>query len=111
MESFELTLPQGPHHALAAPYGLCWRTVTETKRVTLRRHGHAVKRHGHVVRRLEKIHHKVRRKLTMPTTIIAQNGAAIKHNTTIHVSGCGPKKAKKPAGSRHKPSGKANGHH
>jgi hypothetical protein len=59
---FDLTLPQGPHSALAASANLC------TKQVGKRR---------------------VRRTLIMPTTITGQNGAVIRRSTKVSVSGCG----------------------
>jgi hypothetical protein len=55
--SFELTLPQGPFSALAAPTPLCGK------------------------------------KLVMPTMFTAQNGATLKQNTQISITGCA--KAKK----------------
>jgi hypothetical protein len=66
VSSFELTLPTGPHSALAANGDLCFKTV---------------KRGRHRVRR--------RVKLLMPTTITGQNGAVVKQNTVIDVRGCG----------------------
>jgi hypothetical protein len=60
--SFALSLPQGPHSALAGHQSLC------------------------------------RRKLTMPTLLVAQNGAAIRQNTKIAVSGCAAGKARRPHG-------------
>ncbi len=53
ISSFALSLPLGPHSALAANGNLCTR------------------------------------KLVMPTTITAQNGAQIKQSTTISVTNCG----------------------
>ncbi len=74
VSSFELTLPQGKHSALSANGNLCFRTVRS---------------HKHQVRK--------RRKLVMPTTITAQNGALLKQSTVINVSGCG-----KGAGKQHR---------
>jgi uncharacterized repeat protein (TIGR01451 family) len=81
--SFELTLPQGPHSALTANGSLCnmTRIVTVRRRVALLRHGHTV----HVVRSVKR---RVREQLTMPTTIVGQNGAQLKQNTKISISGC-----------------------
>lgn len=76
VSSFELTLPQGPHSALAAVANLCTKTAS---------------RHGK--------HVKQKRRLSMPTTITGQNGAVIKRSTKIAVAGCrkagGGKKHKK----------------
>jgi hypothetical protein len=41
-------------------------------------------------------------KLTMPTTLVGQNGAQISQATKINVSGCPKKKAKHPRGRAHK---------
>ncbi len=65
ISSFELTLPEGPHSALAA-------TLSAKAKGSL-----------------------CGSKLVMPTTLTAQNGAQIKQNTKITVTGC-PKKASKP---------------
>ncbi len=66
VNSFELTLPAGPHSALSANGNLCFKTM---------------KRGKHRVRR--------RVKLVMPTTITGQNGAVVKRNTIVAVRGCG----------------------
>jgi hypothetical protein len=81
--SFELTLPQGPHSALTANGDLCASTkiVTVHKRVARRVHGRTV----HVVRSVKR---RVREQLTMPTTIVGQNGARLEQGTKIAVSGC-----------------------
>ncbi len=65
VSSFELTLPTGPHSALAANGNLCFKTV---------------KRGKHRMRR--------RMKLLMPTTITGHNGKVLKQNTLIDVEGC-----------------------
>jgi hypothetical protein len=57
--SFETVLPEGPHSALTS-------NVPQSKRFSL-----------------------CGQKLTMPTTITAQNGAVIQQSTPIPVSGCG----------------------
>ncbi|MGA9285292.1 MAG: hypothetical protein WBV85_07600 [Solirubrobacteraceae bacterium] len=69
IQSFELSLPQGPYSALAANTNLC----------------------------------KVKGGLKMPTNFIAQNGATIKQNTAITVTGCTKTKKKS---SKHKKRGK-----
>ena len=63
---FELSLPSGPHSALAANGNLCTSLV-----------------HGK----------RVPRKLAMPTTITAQNGAVLHQSTKVSVSGCAKRKA------------------
>jgi hypothetical protein len=90
--SFDLTLPQGPHSALTTDVpgrNLCanTRTVTVTKRVTRRVHGHNRK----VTVKAKKA---VSASLLMPTTLTAQNGAVIHQNTKIAVTGCAAPKAK-----------------
>ena len=64
VDSFELTLPQGPDSALSANTNLC------------------------------------KAKLAMPAEFVAQNGALIRTNTKIAVSGCGKAKKAKKAKSR-----------
>lgn len=86
VSSFELKLPKSAHPLLAAPGGLCsTRTVFIKKKVTIkvRLHGHVVKRH--VVRRIRK---QVAASLTMPTVIQGQNGAVIRQQTHVAVTGC-----------------------
>lgn len=77
--SFEITLPEGRHSALAANGDLCSKTASI--------HKHKVK-------------HRV--KLVMPTMIVAQDGAVINQNTTIAVHGCKATKAHGKARSRRK---------
>jgi hypothetical protein len=95
--SFELTLPQGKFSALAANGNLCKPTKTETvkKQVT-------VKRHGKTVKVTRKVSEQVAAPLTIPSEFIAQNGAELKQDTPISVTGCpkahkAAKKAKKKA--------------
>jgi hypothetical protein len=93
--SFDLTLPQGPHSALTTDVpgrNLCTntRTVTVTKRVTRRVHGHNRK----VTVKAKKA---VSASLLMPTTLTAQNGAVIHQNTKIAVAGCAKRKVAKHA--------------
>jgi hypothetical protein len=97
VSSFELTLPQGKFSALAANGNLCKPTKTETvkKKVTVRVHG----RKRTVTRNVKQT---VPSSLTMPTEFIAQNGAELKQDTKIEVTGCpkahkAAKKAKKKA--------------
>jgi hypothetical protein len=101
ISSFETVLPQGPHSALAANGNLCasTKTVSVRKRVTIHVHGHA--------KRVTKtVKHTVSQPLTMPTTITGQNGAQVKQNTKISVTGC-PKKAKTNKAGKAKHTGKS----
>jgi hypothetical protein len=92
VSSFDLTLPAGPHGVLTTDVpgrNLCatTRTVTVTKRVTRRVHGHT--------RRVTvKAKKAVAAPLLMPTTMTAQNGAVIHQTTKIAVTGCAKVKAK-----------------
>jgi uncharacterized repeat protein (TIGR01451 family) len=102
--SFDLTLPQGPHSALTTDIpgrNLCanTRTVTVTKRVTRRVHGHNRK----VTVKAKKA---VSASLLMPTTITAQNGAVIHQNTKIAVTGCAKTTRTKAKKARAKKGGK-----
>ena len=96
VSSFEMSLPEGPHSIFAAPGGnlcsLATGTVLVKKKVTVKvkRHGRVVKRHGRVLKRrvtrtVKKI---VAAGLVMPTRIQGQNGAVIRQNTPIGVTGC-----------------------
>jgi hypothetical protein len=80
VSSFDLTLPEGTHSVLAASKPLC-RTVTVKKRIS--RHVH-----GRLVHHFKKIKRHRPAPLLMPTTITAQNGAVLKQNTKISVTGC-----------------------
>jgi hypothetical protein len=110
ISSFETVLPEGPHSGLTANgENLCKTTTTKTvrvrKRVTVRVHGRLKHVTGFVKRTV-----KTTRSLSMPTTIVAQNGATIKQNTTITLTGCpaAKRQAAKPAGKR-QPSRKKHG--
>jgi hypothetical protein len=96
IESFEITLPEGSHSALAANGNLCanTRVVTVKHRVTITTHGH---RHT-VMRRTRK---RVAAPLLMPTIITAQDGAVIHQDTHVAVGGC----------TVHGRAGKAGKHH
>jgi hypothetical protein len=89
--TFELDLPEGKFSALAANTNLCATTksVKAHKRVTIHRRGRTV----HVLRSVTKLVPT----LSMPTTIIAQNGARIEQKAKINVTSCSPHKAKKRA--------------
>jgi hypothetical protein len=103
--TFELTLPEGPYSALAANGNLCALTTTKTvtKKVTVK-----VKTRGRVHKKTvtRKVKQTVAATLTMPTELIAFNGAEIHQNTKVSVTGC-PKaaKVKRPA-KKHKRSSK-----
>lgn len=90
VNTFELRLPQGPGHALAANANLC----TASTRVTVKRK--VTRRvHGRIVHMMVTAHKRVRG-LRMPTEFVAQNGRVIKQSTKIKVTGCPkPKKVKK----------------
>jgi hypothetical protein len=95
--SFELTLPEGKFSALAANGNLCasTKTVTVSKRVTRRVHGHT--------RRVTvKVKQSVATPLAMPTEFVAQNGMTLHQSTAIGVTGCakGPVKKKGKAKKR-----------
>lgn len=81
VSSVELTLPEGPHSALAATGNLCFQTASRHVTVDV---------HGKAVHRTEQV--EQRRTLDMPTTITGQNGAVIKQTTKIAVEGCGSAK-------------------
>jgi hypothetical protein len=90
INSFELTLPQGPFSALGAISDLCQRarTVTVTRRVAVRRRGRTV----HVLRRVKSL---VPASLPMPTSFVAQNGAELHRTTNIAITGCAVAKHRK----------------
>ncbi len=82
--TFELNLPQrAKYAALAAPGGLCNLTKTKIvkKKVTVRSKG----RTRTVTRNVKTT---VPASLLMPIAFTAQNGAVIKQNTVISVTGC-----------------------
>jgi hypothetical protein len=81
--AFELTLSEGKYSALAANGNLCKPTVTETVRKKVK-----VKVKGRTKTVTRKVKETVSSSLVMPNEFIAQNGAAIKRNTTISVTGC-----------------------
>lgn len=83
VNSFELSLPTGPHSALSATANLCTQTVT--KRVKTKVHGKTVYRKRSV---------KQKRTLSMPTTITGQNLAVVEQSTHIAVEGCRAKASK-----------------
>ena len=95
--SFELTLPQGPNSALAAPAGLCNITTTKTvkQQTTVKQHGQEHK----ITRKTKK---KIPASLIIPTMFVAQNGAVLKQNTPITVTGCTKKTTHKKTKKKNK---------
>lgn len=92
VNTFELYLPQGANHALAANTSLC---KAASKAKTVRR---TVTRrvHGRTLRRVISEHRKAAG-LVMPTEFVAQNGAVFKQSTQIEVNGCAVSKPKSKA--------------
>ncbi len=87
--SFELYLPEGPYSALAAIGDLCGSTSTAAtvkREITKRVRGHV--EHATVRTRTLKA-----TSLTMPSEFIAQNGAVLKQDTKVGVTGCPPTRA------------------
>ncbi len=89
IQSFELTLPQGPHSALAANGNLCTsvKTVAVKKKTTV-----TVKGRKQTVTRI--IKQATPASLVMPTEFIGQNGATVKQNTKVQITGCPKTKIK-----------------
>jgi hypothetical protein len=81
--SFEFVAPEGPYSIFGANGNLCalTKTVTTTKKVTRKVHGHS--------RRVTvKVKKTISATLEMPTKITAQNGAVLNQNTKVAVTGC-----------------------
>ncbi len=93
VNTFQLYLPQGPYSALAANGNLC--AAANTGIVTVKRKI-AKRVHGRVVHRTVTTR-KQTPALTMPTEFVAQNGAVIRQNTPIAVTGCTKARAAKTA--------------
>jgi hypothetical protein len=87
ISSFETVLPEGPHSVLSANGNLCavtaTKTVLEKKRVTER-----VKGRNKIVTKKVKQTETVPVPLSIPTTIVGQNGAQIVQSTKVSVTGC-----------------------
>lgn len=79
--SFQLTLPQGNHSALAADGNLC----KPTRLVRVKGKGHGKNRQKAVKKR-------VATSLFMPVTFTAQNGKVVHRRTKIRVTGCARKR-------------------
>jgi hypothetical protein len=92
VSSFELYLPEGPYSALAANTNLCNVTSTTTVKRTV-----TTKVHSRTVHRRIASHVTRPATLQMPTEFVAQNGAVLRQNTQIGVTGCATpaKKARK----------------
>ena len=93
---FQLTMPQGKYSALAATANLC--KLTRVIRVNKKEIRDIKGQRRRVAIKTSK---RIAAKLLMPTTFIAQNGAKLKQNTPITVTGCArAKKARKAKHSR-----------
>jgi hypothetical protein len=90
ISSFALELPEKKFSVLGAITSLCKPTKAKTvkKQVTKRVHGKNVKV-------TKKVTEQVVEPLLMPTTITGQNGAVLRQNTKIAVTGCEKAPAKK----------------
>lgn len=86
--SFRATFPTGADSLFAANGSLCSRRVTTHRRVLVRRHGKPVRRHGHLVHRRRTLKRQLPIRLTMPATLVGQNGARLSQSTRISVGGC-----------------------
>jgi hypothetical protein len=96
--TFEFYAPEGPYSIFGANGNLCAPTTTKTvkKKVTVRVNG----RSKRVTR---KVTEQVATTLSLPTKIVAQNGAVLEQDTKIAVSGCpAVKSAKKAKAARYR---------
>jgi hypothetical protein len=80
IRSLELYLPQGPHSLAGANTNLCKPTKTTTKHGIQRKHEHTSKDTSKAG--------ETPANLTMPSELLAQNGARIHQTTKIHVADC-----------------------
>jgi hypothetical protein len=87
--TFELTLPEGKYSALAANGSLCslTKTVMRKKKVLVKVKGHK----RTVTRNVKTIEAG---SLMMPNEFVGQNGAVIRRDTAISVTGCPKAKTK-----------------
>jgi hypothetical protein len=79
VNTFELYLPQGKDHALAANGNLCATTRAVRRTITQRVNGRIIHK---------RITPQQNTDLVMPTEFVAQNGASVKQNTPITVTNC-----------------------
>lgn len=104
VNTFELYLPQGKNSALAANGNLC--SVTHTVIVKRKITQHV---HGRTIRKTLTTHRSEPTSLLMPTEFVAQNGAVVKQNTKIEVTGCASTRARtarsRSNGQKNAPSG------
>jgi uncharacterized repeat protein (TIGR01451 family) len=98
--NFQITIPQGPYSALSANANLCALTrVIHVKQREIR----DVK--GKRRRVTIKTSKRIPAKLLMPTLFIAQNGAKLKQDTKIEVTGCPKAKKASKKQAAHRRSG------
>jgi hypothetical protein len=103
VNTFELYLPEGPYSALSANSNLCDLTGS-----TLTKHKTITKAHGRTVRKTITTRSTKPASLLMPIEFIAQNGAVLKQNTKIEVTGCSTTKTKPKKKTKVKSTGKSN---
>jgi hypothetical protein len=83
VSTFELSLPEGPYSALAAPGGVCKITTVLVKRKV-----NVKSKNGKTRTVIRKVKKAVAAGLVIPTAFTAQNGAVIRENTPIEATGC-----------------------
>ncbi len=86
--SFTATFPVGPYSLLSTSGPLCPHTVTSRTLVLVRKHGRPERKHAHRVYRTRVVTHLVPVSLTLPSTLVAQDGVRITRDPTISVAGC-----------------------
>jgi hypothetical protein len=83
LSSLDMYLPQGAHSLVGANVNLCELTKTTTvEHKVTQRVG------GRTVHRTVQVHERLPATLSMPTELVAHNGAAIHQTTQIKVTGC-----------------------